>query len=82
MNAIGQNIKNCRMQKGMSQKELALKSRVGAQTIERYENGEQIPNLQTVLKISTVLDVPASELMGQQIYVTAPSDADPTTNSM
>ncbi|MGA9228471.1 MAG: helix-turn-helix transcriptional regulator [Mesobacillus sp.] len=82
MNAIGQNIKNCRMQKGMSQEELALKSRVGAQTIERYENGEQIPNLQTVLKISTVLDVPASELMGQQIYTTAPSEADPTTSSM
>ncbi|MEH7886193.1 helix-turn-helix transcriptional regulator [Bacillus sp. JJ1609] len=82
MNTIGQNIKNCRMRKGMSQEELALKSRVGAQTIERYENGEQIPNLQTVLKISTVLDVPASELMGQQIYVTAPSEADPTTSSM
>jgi transcriptional regulator with XRE-family HTH domain len=82
MNAIGQNIKNCRMQKGMSQEELALKSRVGAQTIERYENGEQIPNLQTVLKISTVLDVPASERMGQQIYTTAPSEADPTTSSM
>jgi len=82
MNAIGQNIKNCRMRKGMSQEELALKSRVGAQTIERYENGEQVPNLQTVLKISTVLDVPASELMGQQIYVTAPTEADPTTSTL
>ncbi|WP_423407969.1 helix-turn-helix domain-containing protein [Heyndrickxia sp. MSNUG] len=82
MNAIGQNIKNCRMRKGMSLEELALKSRVGTQTIERYESGEQTPNLQTILKISTVLDVPASELMGQQIYVTAPTEADPTTSSL
>ncbi|MEH7441362.1 helix-turn-helix transcriptional regulator [Bacillus sp. JJ1122] len=82
MNAIGQNIKNCRMRKGMCLEELALKSRVGTQTIERYESGEQTPNLQTILKISTVLDVPASELMGQQIYVTAPTEADPTTSSL
>ena len=81
MNTIGQNIKNCRIRKGMSQKELALKSRVGMQTIERYENGEQIPNLQTVLKISTVLDVPASELMGH-IYHAAPLAADHTTSSL
>jgi transcriptional regulator with XRE-family HTH domain len=82
MNAIGQNIKNCRMRKGMSQEELALKSRVGTHTIERYESGEQTPNLQTILKISTVLDVPASELMGQQIYVTTHTEADSTTSSL
>lgn len=81
MNTIGQNIKNCRIRKGMSQEELALKSRVGTQTIERYENGEQIPNLQTILKFSTVLDVPASELMGH-IYQVNPSEADPTTSSL
>lgn len=82
MNTIGQNIKNCRERKGMSQEDLAFKTRVGTQTIERYESGEQIPNLQTILKISTVLDVPASELMGQQIYVVAPSEAGPTTSSL
>lgn len=65
MTSIGQKIKTCRERKGISQEELAFKIRVGTLTIERYENGEQIPNLQTILKISTALDVPASELMEQ-----------------
>ncbi|RSD27556.1 XRE family transcriptional regulator [Mesobacillus subterraneus] len=73
MTAIGHNIKMCRERVGMSQEELALKIRVGTQTIRRYESGEQTPKLQTILKISTALDVPASELMGQ-IYYAAPPE--------
>ena len=46
--------------KNLSQEELALKARLGAKIIEKYENGEQIPTTQTILKLSTVLDVPAS----------------------
>jgi transcriptional regulator with XRE-family HTH domain len=65
MQGISKNIKSCRERQGLTQEELAFKIRVGTQTIERYENGEQIPEMQTILKISTVLDVPASELMEQ-----------------
>lgn len=75
MTAIGDNIRTCRERVGMSQEELALKIRVGTHTIERYENGEQTPEMQTILKISTVLDVPASELM-EQIYQTDHSGID------
>jgi transcriptional regulator with XRE-family HTH domain len=63
MNQIGKNIKEYRERKGISQQELALKIRVGNGTIEKYETGTSIPTLQTILKISTVLDVPAAELM-------------------
>jgi transcriptional regulator with XRE-family HTH domain len=73
MTAIGQNIKVCRERAGVSQEELALKIRVGTQTIQRYESGEQTPNSQTILKISTALDVPASVLMGG-IYYAAPPE--------
>ena len=55
MTAIGQNIKSCRERVGISQEELALKIRVGTQTIRRYESGEQLPKLQTILKISTYI---------------------------
>jgi transcriptional regulator with XRE-family HTH domain len=82
MNTIGQNIKNYREQKRMTQEELAFKVRVGTKTIARYENGEQTPNSQTILKLSTVLDIPASVLMGQQIHVVAPPEADPATSSL
>ena len=63
MSVIGKNIKCCRERAKMSQQELALKIRVGTKTIEMYESGEKVPDTQTVLKISTVLDVPASELL-------------------
>lgn len=63
MNKIGQTIKNAREIRNMSQQELAQKVRVGTQTIAKYESGEQIPSTQTILKLSTVLDIPASELL-------------------
>ncbi|WP_026567927.1 helix-turn-helix domain-containing protein [Bacillus sp. UNC41MFS5] len=65
MNTIGQTIKNAREMLHMSQEELAQKVRVGIHTIEKYESGEQIPSTQTLLKLSTVLDLPATELIKQ-----------------
>ncbi|MDR7237929.1 helix-turn-helix domain-containing protein [Neobacillus drentensis] len=65
MNTIGQTIKNAREMLNMSQEELAQKVRVGTQTIEKYESGEQIPSNQTLLKLSTVLELPAVELLQQ-----------------
>ncbi|GIN42071.1 MULTISPECIES: helix-turn-helix domain-containing protein [Heyndrickxia] len=62
MASFAQNLKFYREQKNLSQEELALKARLGAKIIEKYENGEQIPTTQTILKLSTVLDVPASVL--------------------
>jgi transcriptional regulator with XRE-family HTH domain len=66
MNTIGQTIKTCREMLNMTQQELAQKIRVGTHTIEKYESGESIPSTQTILKLSTVLDIPASELLEQQ----------------
>ncbi len=63
MNLLGQKIKDAREMRKMSQQELAQKVRVGTHTIEKYESGEQIPSTQTLLKLSTVLDIPASELL-------------------
>lgn len=67
MSSIGQNIKICRERANITQQELARKIRVGSATIEKYESGEQIPDTNTVLKISTVLDIPASELLEQDL---------------
>ena len=65
MSNVGINIRKYREIKNLTIEELALKVRVGTKTLESYENGENIPNLQTVLKISTALDVPASELLDE-----------------
>jgi len=65
MSNVGINIRNYREIKNLTIEELALKIRVGTKTLESYENKEKIPNLQTILKISTALDVPASELLDE-----------------
>jgi len=67
LNTIGNTIKNYREHLKMTKEELAQKIRVGIQTIEKYESGEQIPSTQTLLKLSTVLDIPASELLLDQL---------------
>ncbi|AYA77662.1 XRE family transcriptional regulator [Bacillus sp. Y1] len=69
MTAIGQNIKRFREELEMSQQELAIKIRVGTATIDKYESGVQTPDSQTILKISTVLDIPVSELMQQESHI-------------
>ena len=63
MNSIGRIIKANREIQNMTQEELAQKVRVGISTIQKYETGEQTPSTQTLLKLSTVLDIPASELL-------------------
>ncbi|MBM7704638.1 helix-turn-helix domain-containing protein [Metabacillus iocasae] len=63
MKSVGQNIQMYRELKKMSQQDLALKVRVGLSAIQKYEKGEQLPDTQVLLRISTVLDIPASELM-------------------
>lgn len=67
MASIGENIKLYRERVNMSQQDLALKIRVGTSKIDLYESGRQIPTKETILKISTVLDVPASELLDTRV---------------
>ena len=63
MSSIGNKIKTIREQRKMTIEELAIKIRVGKHTIENYESGLKQPNNQTILRLSTVLDIPASELI-------------------
>lgn len=69
MTDIGKLIKTYREKKNLTQQELAVKARLGIKSIEKYESGEQIPDTQTALKISTVLDLPASELLEHEYTV-------------
>ncbi|MGM9925510.1 MAG: helix-turn-helix domain-containing protein [Bacillus sp. (in: firmicutes)] len=63
MSQIGNNIRMYREDRNMSLQDLALKIRCGTKTLENYENGTMIPNNDTLLKLSTALDVAASELI-------------------
>ncbi|MTH55539.1 helix-turn-helix domain-containing protein [Bacillus mangrovi] len=62
MKQPGDQIRFHRERKGLSQRELALKARVGLESIEKYEDGSKIPDTAALMRLSTVLDLPASVL--------------------
>ncbi len=53
----GKLIKELRIQKGMTQEELAEKTEVSTRTIQRIENGEVDPRAYTLQSIANALDV-------------------------
>jgi transcriptional regulator with XRE-family HTH domain len=62
MSSLGANIRTFRERRNMSQEELAQKLRIGTKKIDDYESDRQVPSNETLLKISTVLDIPTSQL--------------------
>jgi transcriptional regulator with XRE-family HTH domain len=54
---FGANLKWARARAGFSQERLALDAKVDRAAISVYENGGRQPNLRTVLKLATKLDV-------------------------
>ena len=53
-----------RMQKGLSQEMLAEKIHVTRQAVSRWENGETIPNTETLKLLSAFFDVSINTLLG------------------
>ncbi|SIR24034.1 Helix-turn-helix domain-containing protein [Peribacillus simplex] len=63
MSNIAKNIRQYRENHNLTQQELALKLRIGTKKLEKYESGVSVPDTQTILRLSTVLDIPASEFL-------------------
>lgn len=65
MSVLGQNIKQIRMSKNLTQKELSILSKVSQSTIAEIEKGTR-QNLRgdNLTKISAALEVPINELLG------------------
>lgn len=61
---FNENLRDAREQKGLSQKEVAVKIGVAKSTYSLYESGNREPNVQTIKKISDVLNVSADKLLG------------------
>ena len=57
-------IHELRTKNGMSQDELAEKVFVTRQAVSRWENGETIPNTETLMLLSKLLDVSINTLLG------------------
>lgn len=61
--SLHEQLKLLREEKNWSLEDLSLKTQLGVEKLAAYEKGEQTPSTQTLLKLSTVLEVPASNLM-------------------
>lgn len=60
---IGERIRKIRIEKGMTQKEIAEKCGINDANIRKYESGRQNPKIDTIEKIAKALDVEISELL-------------------
>lgn len=64
---VGERIKKIRLEKGMTQKELAEKCGIDSANLRKYEAGKQNPKFGTIEKIAEALNVPATDLLNYQI---------------
>ena len=58
-----EQLKFLREERNWTLEELSKKTQVGVEKLSLYETGQIVPSVQTILKLSTVLEVPASNLM-------------------
>jgi transcriptional regulator with XRE-family HTH domain len=65
---LGQNIRELRKERKMSQTELAQRAGVALMTISRLERGEHDPHVRTLSRIARGLGVPLLELMRSAGY--------------
>ena len=61
---VGDNIKKYRRENGYSQEELAAMLHVVRQTLSKWENSRSVPDAELLIRISEVLHVPVSTLLG------------------
>lgn len=64
---IGEQIRELRKERGLTQKELGERSGIAEPTIRRYELGKLNPKFETVQKIAKALGVPTSCVYGMNV---------------
>lgn len=62
--AIQKRLREAITQSGINQKEIAAKIGVSAQTVSKYMTCDVFPNLDTLARLCTVLDVSSDYLLG------------------
>ena len=81
---FNENLKEARLKSGLSQKELSENIGVAKSTYSLYESGKREPNVNTIKKIASALNVSADILLGiddQPTTLAAHFDCDEYTES-
>ena len=71
---LGENIKEIRKSKGLSQEELAVKVNVVRQTVSKWEQGLSVPDAELLLALSQALDTPTAVLLGESVKPETPEN--------
>lgn len=74
---IGDNIRALRVEKGLTQKEIADRLFVTAQAVSRWENGEVEPSLNTIMELAKIFEVSVDSLLGVDMGNDSASKAEP-----
>ena len=75
-------IRDLRTKKGLSQEELAEKVFVTRQAVSRWENGETVPNTETLKLLSKLFDVSINTLLGSRIAVSVKKKTGSSTKNI
>lgn len=75
---FNENLKEARIKRGYSQKEVAEAIGVAKSTYSLYESGSREPNVQTIKKISDILNTTADTLLGLNVPTTMAAHFDGT----
>lgn len=70
MKSIGEIIKTHRQNHNMSQEELGKKLFVTKQAVSKWENGKTLPDIETIRKLTEILNIPHDEILGETIIQT------------
>lgn len=79
---FNENLKEARLKSGFSQKDVAENIGVAKSTYSLYESGSREPNVNTIKRIASYLNVSADELLGindEPITLAAHFDGDEYT---
>ena len=59
------NLRKARMNKGISQEQLAVQLNVVRQTVSKWEKGTSVPDAETLVRLSEVLEIPVNTLLDE-----------------
>ncbi|MBR5439098.1 MAG: helix-turn-helix transcriptional regulator [Clostridia bacterium] len=65
-NKFSYNLKKLRVERGLSQKQLAEVLQTTLKTISHWETGYTEPSIDLILRISTYFDISTDELLGKE----------------
>ena len=63
---LGINIRKMRLERGMTQRQLAYRLRVSVQAVSKWERGKTYPDVTMLLPIADMLGVTLDELFGRK----------------